>query len=119
MSENTGEQQKSNKMLWNTGYVIGIMLLSMILGYFTGSFGMFAFIGFMCSLSVCAMNMPIYKKVAYILVFISPGIPLNRLYTGNWEMSTILIRLVPGLGQLYDAYRIWNDELGPDNGWDK
>jgi hypothetical protein len=57
-----------------------------------------------------------YKGIAFLLALF-PVIPANRLYTWNWD-NTVLIRMCPPLGNIYDLYRMFiSKTLSPSGGW--
>lgn len=45
-------------------------------------------------------------------------LPMNRFYIGNLQLKTILIRIIPVIGTLYDWYAMfWAKTLVPAGGW--
>ena len=59
------------------------------------------------------------EKFATFLALI-PIIPANRVYTNTLDKETILIRLIPIIGNIHDIYQMfYNNKLIPKNGWNK
>jgi hypothetical protein len=57
------------------------------------------------------------KSFAMLLSLI-PIIPANRIYINNLDIDSILIRLVPIIGNIYDIYyTFYKKTLIPKDGW--
>jgi hypothetical protein len=53
-----------------------------------------------------------------LLLSLIPIIPANRIYLNNLDIDTILIRIIPILGNIYDLYyTFYKNTLIPENGW--
>ena len=53
-----------------------------------------------------------------LLLSLIPIIPANRIYLNNLDVDTILIRIIPILGNVYDLYyTFYRTTLTPKDGW--
>ena len=57
------------------------------------------------------------KPLAIALALI-PFIPANRIYIGDMQWDTVIIRLIPMIGSAYDLYMMLiSKKLKPSTGW--
>lgn len=95
-----------------------VILLGMILTYIT-AMPMQIFI--ITLLLICVLSVIFMKKnktIATLLTLQPIPIPFNRIYIGNMDWNTMIIRIIPIIGNIYDLYKmLWDESLVPADGW--
>ena len=58
------------------------------------------------------------NKSFTLLLCLIPIIPADRIYINNLDIDSILIRIIPIIGNIYDIYYIfYKKTIEPKNGW--
>ena len=67
---------------------------------------------------LCGKYLPKKDKSFAMVLTLIPIIPANRIYINNLDSETIIIRIIPIIGNIYDLYHMFHTKkLVNDNYW--
>ena len=67
---------------------------------------------------LCGKYLPKKDKNFAVILTLIPIIPANRIYINYFDSETILIRIIPIIGNIYDLYHMfYTKKMVSDNYW--
>jgi hypothetical protein len=67
---------------------------------------------------LCGKYLPKKDKNFAVILTLIPIIPANRIYINYFDSETILIRIIPIIGNIYDLYHMFHTKkMVSDNYW--
>ena len=92
-----------SSVISNITYIIYFVLYSTVILLFT---------------YLCGKYLPKKDKTFATILTLIPIIPANRIYINNLDSETIIIRIIPIIGNIFDLYHMFHTKkLVKDNYW--